>query len=361
MNLKQICFVTLSVVCLFIPLSGCGLKPDPEQLNARLTLAIWQKRPDQMELILNQMNESIRQQAVNDGLFQTMRFVGNEENTIAIFQTLLEYGADINCQEDNMNTVAHIGLDFGGQMTPAMLEWFIRNGYDINLKNDTGQTALSLCVDYARHFNHDQRHQMIRILLDNGADTHVTCRGKTPLLEPPVIWSGQNPNAKEQIQWLVDAGSDLETKNSSGHTVLLTAIEYGNEEMAEYLLELGADYEAADQYGTSVLFKSANMEFVKCVEMLISLGADVNKVSSGGYTPLHFAVAGGNEEIIKMLLDNGALINVVNKEGMTALDKADQITTCDPTIDTDTKRAQIIEMLIHHGAKRANQLQETNA
>jgi len=348
-------------MCLFILLSGCSPKPDPEQLKATFTMAIWQERPDQMEMILNQMDKSIQQQALNDGLFQATRFIGNEEKEIAIFQPLLKLGADINCQQDDMDTVTHIGLGFGGKMTPAMLEWFIQNGGDINLKNSTGQTALSLCVDNADKFNIDQRHQMIRILLDNGADINVTCKGKTPLLEPLVIWSGRNPNAKEQIKWLVDAGANLEIKNTSGRTVLLTAIESGMEDMAEYLLELGADYKTADEYGTSALFKAANMGFAKCVEMLIGLGADVNKVNSGGYTPLHFAVAGGNEEIIIMLLDNGALMNVVNKEGMTALDKADQITLCDPNIDKDAKKAKVIELLIQHGAKRANQLKETNA
>lgn len=361
MNLKRVCIVTLSTICLSIPLSGCSRKPDPEQLKAELSGAVIWKSPDQMEVVLNQMNEPVRQQAVNNELFQAMRFVRNEEKQIAIFQILLKYGADINCQQNDMNTIAHVGLSFGGNMTPAMLEWFIQNGGDINLKNTTGQTALSLCVDNARYFNPDQRHQMIRILLDNGADTNVTCSGKVPLLEPLVIWSGQNPNAKEQIKWLVDAGADLEVQNSRGRTVLLTAIEFGKEDIAEYLLELGADYKAADEYGTSALFKAANMRFEKCVEMLIGLGADVNKVNSGGYTPLHFAVSGGNEEIIKMLLDNGALMNIVNEEGMTALDKADQITTCDPNIDTDTKKAKIVELLIQHGAKHADQLKETNA
>ena len=353
MNLKTTCTLAIGVTLVSLALIG-GCQPCTQDLDNRIQYAIISSNLELTQKTLDQSPDPA-QLATR---YLHIAMVHCHKNHDEILKLLVQNGADINYQNEQNDTVVHSGLQFGGKMTPEMLKWFIENGYTVNLKGNMDQTALSLCIDNAHKLDPEPRNEMINILLDEGADTNTTCPGRIPLLEPLVIWDGANPHAKDQLRRMVNAGADLEVQNSSGQTVLLTAIEYGKEDMAKLLLELGADFNAADKFGTTALFKFANMGMASCVERMIAADANINTVNTGGYTPLHFAAAGGNPEIITMLLDAGAKVNPVNEKGQTPLDIALRQDNCQPN---ETKQQQMIDLLKKHGAQTAAQLKETNA
>ena len=349
-HLALISLITLTLI------SGCDSNPTKEQLDGKVHYAIIRGDLEIAKKVLAQSDDP----AALTTKYLPTAMIHTQQNHDDMIKLFVNNGADVNAPAKR--PLVNDGLTFQN-ITPDLLRWLIENGYDVNQADVHGRTALSLCLERLNYSNFDKSsdfYKMFQILLDNDADVNISTPHR-PILHEIVVFGNTQPKHKELLKLLIDAGADLELKDKSGRTVLLTAIEYGKEGMAELLLEHGASYDTSDEHGTTALFKAANMGFVTCVEMLIAQGADVNKVNSGGFTPLHFAVSGGNEEIVKMLLDNGAKVNTVNENSQTPLDRADRYTTCRPDAGTDVKKQKLIDLLTQHGAKRATELKETNA
>ena len=85
-------------------------------------------------------------------------------------------------------------------------------------------------------------------------------------------------NASEQgltniVQWIIDAGADVNTQNQLGRTPLMRASYYGHE---------------------------------ACVKLLLDADADVNTKDNGGCTALMWASYYGHKDIIELLRKYGA-------------------------------------------------------
>jgi ankyrin repeat protein len=97
-------------------------------------------------------------------------------------------------------------------------------------------------------------------------------------------------NGRSNIERRIERASeqDLETKNKSGSTPLMSAVIWNHK---------------------------------KAVELLLARGnGQVNTVDIYGRTPLHYAAWLGLDDIGQILLDNGALPDIKDKQLQTALD-----------------------------------------
>ena len=178
----------------------------------------------------------------------------------------------------------------------------------------------------------------------------------------------------DRVRELLDAGADVNVRNSSNAVKLLRggtplqwtslhyAAYYGHLEIAEILISRGADLDADDPYYSTPLYLAAEQGYPEVVEFLISKGAKVNvKSSRSGYTPLHRAAWGpvarrfgqGAEEqpqykkIVAFLIAKGAEINARDNDGKTALDQA---------IEGGTK--ETVDLLRKHGGKTGEEFAE---
>jgi ankyrin repeat protein len=103
------------------------------------------------------------------------------------------------------------------------------------------------------------------------------------------------------IKRLVDAGADIEARDSEGMTPLLIAAWLGNRKACVFLLERGANIEAVDSRGWTALMCAANWLKKGTLVLLFMKGAKMDTISKTGKTALMLAV--------------GAGANMVNKEG----------------------------------------------
>jgi len=78
------------------------------------------------------------------------------------------------------------------------------------------------------------------------------------------------------MQALIDAGADLEIKESSGNTPLYTAAELNKVECIKALLNAGANLEAKANDGSTPLHTSAANNHTEVCQHLINAGADIN-------------------------------------------------------------------------------------
>ncbi|KAJ5710654.1 Mg2+ transporter protein CorA-like/Zinc transport protein ZntB [Penicillium malachiteum] len=137
-----------------------------------------------------------------------------------------------------------------------------------------------------------------------------------PLLH---VASGYGP--PEIVEFLLDAGANIEEITDAGSTVLHLAARNGCEENLKILLNRGAetliDVSMDNEYFP--LAEAALAEKTGTCRFLIEQGADFNLKGNAGRTALMFAATKDNTEIIELLLEAGANIDEICDLKKTAL------------------------------------------
>ncbi|WP_370274077.1 ankyrin repeat domain-containing protein [Wolbachia endosymbiont of Phyllotreta cruciferae] len=153
------------------------------------------------------------------------------------------------------------------------VENLLREGADVNVKNDKGKTPLHFAAESGYQ-------QVVQALLDKGANVNAKDKdGKTPL--------------------------DL-TTNEEIRTLLENA---GKTDNASPVLQ--NDEEESQVPQNAALLEAAKSGDINEVKRLISEGANVNAVEDL-YTPLYWAAKNNHFNIVEVLLDNGAYVDGVN-------------------------------------------------
>jgi hypothetical protein len=129
-------------------------------------------------------------------------------------------------------------------------------------------------------------------------------------------------NSIQRAQDEILRTEDINFRDQDGNTAICIACKKMNDEMVALLLENGSDPNTLDSRGKSVLRMAAGAGLFHMVELLTQAGADVNLRSHGGITPLMAAVMTNRTEIVQFLLAEGAHPNILDDKGDSALDFA---------------------------------------
>ena len=218
-------------------------------------------------------------------------------------------------------SVLHIAV-MGGN--PAVIEFLIDKGCDVNAKTHEGNTALNTAV-------RAQIIEAVRMLLAKGADPgskpcsqmhdiYEACDMKSPL-----SICCQNGNL-EIAKLLVEFGAPIPDKTVP---LVIAAAAHGKTGIVRFLLEHGADVNES--------FNSP-CHVGKMQPYLDDLG--VNESEKGSSSALHIAVMLGNIELVRLLAVSGANLEQPDEEGKRALDNV---------IQADDKK--MVLTLIDLGAK----------
>ena len=125
------------------------------------------------------------------------------------------------------------------------------------------------------------------------------------------------------VKLLVDAGVDVNAKNSRGGNALTDASWSGKQEVASYLLDSKADLASASVGQPSPLSAAVNQKQEATALMLLERGANPNTVDPAGSTPLIEASWQGSLPLVKALLAKGANASYKRPDsGFTALKAA---------------------------------------
>eukprot|EP00282_Hemiselmis_andersenii_P041255 CAMPEP_0172064352 /NCGR_PEP_ID=MMETSP1043-20130122/10057_1 /TAXON_ID=464988 /ORGANISM="Hemiselmis andersenii, Strain CCMP441" /LENGTH=492 /DNA_ID=CAMNT_0012724389 /DNA_START=135 /DNA_END=1609 /DNA_ORIENTATION=- len=121
------------------------------------------------------------------------------------------------------------------------------------------------------------------------------------------------------LDWLIERGSDVGSKNDVNWTPLHVAARNGHLDCVVALLARGADVNAVDAHGWTPLHNGCCSSNLAVTNKLLQVGARVDVKDSDGWTALHFATRFNNVDIIEALLDAGADVDVQDVDGWTAL------------------------------------------
>jgi ankyrin repeat protein len=136
------------------------------------------------------------------------------------------------------------------------------------------------------------------------------------------------------MQALIDAGADVNARNSRAATALHWAV--ADAAKAKLLLLNGASVDAKTVEGRTPLFAAATMPGgVPAMRHLLEAGADVNAATLVGTTPL-FPAVNVSAEAARLLLDHGADPNRATRAGVTPI--------------LFTRDAAVVSLLVAKGA-----------
>jgi hypothetical protein len=124
--------------------------------------------------------------------------------------------------------------------------------------------------------------------------------------------------------FLINEGSNVNTKGTEGGTPLHCAANHDNTEIIELLIKKGGEIEARNAWGNTPLNLASMRGCEETIKTLIALGADVNTSSNEGWTPLHYAYQSGHVSAQKALIEAGASEIVKDKSGKTPCEYATQ-------------------------------------
>ncbi|MEW6677407.1 MAG: ankyrin repeat domain-containing protein [Pseudomonadota bacterium] len=183
----------------------------------------------------------------------------------------------------------------------------------------------------------------------------ASAKGDRPRLES-LLQEGINPNGRrdlwgktalveavdrgdvEMVRLLLDAGADPDLK-AAGYTPLGRAAMQGHSRIARMLLEAGADPDLKSNDGNTPLAAAAAMNRVTVIRVLMAHQPDYTLHNLEGRTALSVAALEGFEEAVRAMLEGGIDVNVQDRNKSTALDA---------TSESDNKRIQ--QLLVDYGA-----------
>jgi ankyrin repeat protein len=187
-----------------------------------------------------------------------------------------------------------------------IIQFLLSNGADINLKNNTGETALSRASQMANT-------PVIRLLIDNKADVNIENNtGKTPLFY----------GNTETMQLLVDNGANVNHTDDQKMTPLFYSCIEENKEVVQLLIYNKADVNHVDIHGKTPLFYSCEEGNKDIAELLLTNGANINYQDNKKNTVLIDSCINQNFDMVNFLLKHGANVNIINSDEKTALDVA---------------------------------------
>lgn len=186
-----------------------------------------------------------------------------------------------------------------------------------NVKNLHSCELLYL-LNLESNSNDSKRMDRIKLLISkkDSDKNSVNSSGSSLLL------SATEQGNLELAKLLLNEGADPNKKNELGETPLHTAVGLGNLELTKLLLNKGAKINIENREAIAPLFYATSTKNIEITKFLLSKGANTEIVNDYGVTPLLDAVANGNFEIVKILLEHKAKLEVKDSNGNTPLLKA---------------------------------------
>ncbi|OUM65276.1 hypothetical protein PIROE2DRAFT_7737 [Piromyces sp. E2] len=238
------------------------------------------------------------------------------------------------------NFINHIPiqeLSYGGwdiENSKKIIEYFVEYGFDINTKNNKGETLL---FSIFSHYNSNYKNNLLKYLIENqNADVNTQNNEGVSLL----MFSVKNTSKIdfETIIYLVEEKNcSLDILDNNGNTVLMYALNQGNQQVYEYFLDKCHDFTQKNKFGMNLLMSAVKNVNLETVKKLIGNGVPINDVDIEGRNALFYVLNNASyifdvvkvlalglsfsniNAIFKYLIENGIDVNCEDSEGKTIL------------------------------------------
>lgn len=236
---------------------------------------------------------------------------------------LLTLGADVNSKGNSDRTALHLNVR---KENTANITWLLSRGADIDSRNFMKQTSL---IEYAGSLSNLEL-DIVKLLIKNGANVNARDdRGHTAL-----IYSSIQAENFEVVKFLIEQGADVNV--IGGDNALMFASANSNFEIVKLLIDKGVNINAKNIRGGTALIETGSWsggnkwcvrdknnicqdgDSMKILRLLIDNGAEINVADNEGDTAL-MQMVNYYTSAVSLLIEKGADVNVRNKRGQTVL------------------------------------------
>ena len=268
-------------------------------------------------------------------------FENKSENREQIYLSLLAAKADVTLKDIHGNTAFHAASSNGA--SEEILKKLFDAGADLNARNEDGATPLLYAVKEGHEYQ-------IKFYVSKNADIYAADKeNNSPLTKAldkmndgtnksllEMLVTKKNINTRDSngntplhiavtrhstiecLEYLIDCGADLDTRNYAGDTILHAVVRQDNRPAGELLIARGANIYASNAQGYSplriALERRGNTREWFCTSQVVLLSSDTN-----GNTPLHYAAEWKYNDSAIFLIEKKAEINKRNNYGETPL------------------------------------------
>ena len=230
-----------------------------------------------------------------------------EFSNVQEIEEAIKNGANVNARNDDNQTALYYAAYRKNDVN--VVELLLKHGADINARLDNDWTVLQL-VSFCGYT------KIVKVLLKYGADVNaVNKQGRTSL-----SWASDN-GCSGVVELLLKNDADVNTRDEDGYTALHWA---SNARIARLLLKYGANVNAGGNDGNTPLQTVIFNEHIDSAEVILEHGAEVNARDKDGLTALHFAAEEDQKDAVELLLKYRANVNAKDNAGRTALDIAEE-------------------------------------
>lgn len=208
-----------------------------------------------------------------------------------LFNELLEGRVDVNCQDNNGNTVL---IEAIINQQAEIVDKLINYPYvNLNIANNEGKTALIIAYEM-KDFT-----SLYKMINTNKAEINTMDEDKNTLMLMSLV-----DDNLELFNLLLIHGADLDLQYQNGMTLLMIALNMQKKRFIAKIFEHpGFDVNIQDDNGMTALMHAINNRDIKVVAALLKCGADVNIEDNKGDKAIFYALEIEDFNIAKLIRD----------------------------------------------------------
>ena len=226
-----------------------------------------------------------------------------------------------------------------GRLDLDLVSHLLKNGMDVNAKNDAGDTALSCAL--WQNADPYKIMEMFKLLVSSGADINT----KNYNLETP-LHKAAGLHVDNAARLLLELECEITCDDSISYSPLHRAVQNNHDQLTELLLQYGVDpNQKCDRAEVTPLHVAAKSESVLAAQVLLQYGAHIEATNTSGQTPLATAAEtdGGIFSMVQLLLEVGSNVHTTDNFGQTPLMRAVENSYISQSTD-------VVKTLLEHGS-----------
>ena len=295
---------------------GAAVNLQDDDGKTALMHAVWSGNAKTAKLLLDAgADANLRE---NNGITPLIVSVWPYNMNMAVFDALLEAGADVNAEYNHYRPTALLQALENGHAEAC--EKLLEAGADISKRGTHRVIPLFMAAEL---FNPELMEKFIA----KGADIFE----KTDPADETLLFPAARVGDVALCRRLTEKGLDVNAKNRWGRTLVHTALMQGEEEVVRFLVENGAklklsgDEERTNRDGStgaSPLQTAVKNGDVAFCEFLVRHGARFLDNDSDQKKLIHYAVESGSPDMCRYVLNFNPDINAPGSNRKTALHEA---------------------------------------